>query len=212
MSRGMIRTSALVGLIVLLGVVSGYFTTRTAFAALNVSKHGGSFFTASSVSGWWHDCTNCSEDAIDLFDPANDCWVVPNPPGRSGNPSLCDFADFVYIGQGQYAADYTITQYGGSCAGRTVTVRYFAGGVWKPLIRLNFVHLKNKASLGTGTLGYSSNLAATMGKTWEAETCGAWSGPHLHYSRNWNYGSSDHASFSSPVYRSTIVFNGYSYP
>jgi hypothetical protein len=189
--------------VVAVGIIS-YFSAQSAFAAVNVSKHPNAFQAQSSISGTWHDCTNCSEDALDMYDPNNDCFDY--------SPDNCDRVFFWYQGQNQYAADYTITQYGGSCAGRTVTVRYYDGSIWKQLIRLNYVHLKAMTSLTSGSLSYAQHFSYEVGKTWDSETCGAWSGPHLHYSRNWNYGSSDHDSVSDPIAWNANIFNGYSYP
>jgi hypothetical protein len=188
---------------VVIGIVS-YFSAQSVFAAVNVSKHPNAFQAQSSISQSWHDCTNCSEDALDMQDPNNDCWYY--------SPNGCNDVYFWYQGQNQYEADYTITQYGGSCAGRVATIRYYDGGTWKPLIRLNYVHLKDLQSLTSGSLGYAQHFSYKVGKTNDSETCGGWSGPHLHYSRNWNYGSSDHDSVSSPIAWDANIFNGYSYP
>jgi hypothetical protein len=188
---------------VAIGIIS-YFSVQSAFAAVNVSKHPNAFQAQSSINNSWHDCTNCSEDALDMQDPNNDCWYY--------SPSGCNAVYFWYQGQNQYAADYTVTQYGGSCAGRTVTIRYYDGSIWKQLIRLNYVHLKAMTSLTSGSLSYAQQFSYEVGKTWDSETCSAWTGPNLHYSRNWNYGSSDHDSVSSPIAWNANIFNGYSYP
>lgn len=164
---------------VVVGVMS-YFAVEPALAAVNVSKHPNPFQAQSAITQTWHNCTGCYEDALDMQDPNNDCWDY--------SPGACNQVRFWYQGQNQYAADYAITQYGGSCTGRTVTIRYY-DGVRKPLVRLHYVHLKSMTSLTTGSLGYAEHFSLIVGSTHDDEPCAAWSNPHLHYARSTDYGS-----------------------
>lgn len=171
--------------------------------AVQVSQHKNAFWASANFTGDWHG-GGYNEDAIDLQDPGNNCTQY----------SGCNTAYFRYLGQNQYYADYTLSSYYSAtgCTGRAVTVRYYAGGIWKPLIRLNYVHLKNMRSSLSGTLDYAANFNDWVGDVADSQagTCD-WSGVHLHYSRSTNYGTNDHNSVSSPVGSDTVVFNSYSY-
>ena len=172
--------SIFAGLVALLVIAAAFWQgTASSRADVSTSYHKNTLWTSAYVNASWHG-GGYNEDALDLAD--SDCTAYGG----------CNTVYFRYQGLGQYAADYTLTNYGGSCAGRTYTVRYYINSTWTPLIRLHFVHLKNMRASSTGTLSYSSEYNEWVGDVWHAETCDGWTGPHAHYSRSTNYGTNAH--------------------
>lgn len=147
---------------------------------VTVSHHKQSVLNSTREVGelGWH--YNTGEEAIDLLTP--ECTGYDN----------CPTVYFRYQGLNQFAAYYTMSTYGGSCAGKTYTVDWWNGSQWVPLIRLSFVHLKNMRSSGQGQLGYDQEYNEWVGDVWEAETCYGWEGSHLHYARGTSYGTNGH--------------------
>ncbi|MBI2767429.1 MAG: hypothetical protein HYX53_16160 [Chloroflexi bacterium] len=177
MTRKLLRIvyiSAVIGVIVGAGIWSD--TTRSA-ASVATSNHKNSLWRSAYVNSTYSHGNGYNEDALDL-----------DNSGCSSSGG-CYTAYFRYQGLNQYAAAYTLSNYGGGCAGRTYTVDYYVNSQWTPLIKLSFVHLKNMRSSSSGSLSYATEYDEWVGDVSENEPRTCSSGPHLHYARNLSYGT-----------------------
>ena len=149
------------------------------------SYHRNTFWLSAQVGslGWHGGTYTVPEDAIDLLDPG--CTSTGG----------CETAYFRYEGLGQFAADYTLTDYAisSNCTGRTLTVRYYSGGTWKPLIKLNYVHMKSQRASLSGSLSYSDTVDLWVGVSDHTQPGGcSWTTPQVHFSRLQSYGINAH--------------------
>ena len=151
-------------------------------ALVTQSYHKNALWSSAQVSQSWHGY-GYSEEALDLKDPG--CSSLGN----------CKTAYFRYQGLNQYSAQYTVTDYAitSTCTGRYYTVNYYSGGLWRPLIRMAYVHLQSMRAPSSGvyySLGYNQELNEWVGAVASSQAANCdWSGPHLHYARSTNYGT-----------------------
>lgn len=178
----------------------GSRSTRHKHPTLPYPTTKNALWKSAAINSWYSHGAAYDEDALDLDDP--DCTST----------SGCDTVYFRYAGQNQYLAAYTLGSYfsPGNCTGRNVTVDYYANGVWNPMVRLTYVHMKSMRSSLSGSLGYAEEFNEWVGAVADSQVVQCdWDGTHLHYGRKTNYGTSaSNGSVTSPLDSAATVFYG----